>query len=70
MLGTSEVLWSWAAEPRRWRAAVQAMGARATLPPRGAFTYNPALESRWGYGIWGKAWYIDIGVSVWRISPA
>ena len=24
-----------------------------TLPPRGALTYNPALESKWGYGIWG-----------------
>src|SRR5262245_10072809 len=33
-----------------------------TLPPRGAFTYNPALESKWGYGIWGKAWYTDIGM--------
>jgi NitT/TauT family transport system permease protein len=32
-----------------------------TLPPRGAFTYNPALESKWGYGI---------GMSVWRISQA
>jgi sulfonate transport system permease protein len=41
-----------------------------TLPPRGAFTYNPALESRWGYGIWGKAWYTDIGMSVWRILQA
>jgi NitT/TauT family transport system permease protein len=41
-----------------------------TLPPRGALTYNPALESKWGYGIWGKAWYTDIGVSVWRILQA
>lgn len=41
-----------------------------TLPPRGAFTYNPALESKWGYGIWGVAWYTDIGVSVWRIAQA
>jgi NitT/TauT family transport system permease protein len=41
-----------------------------TLPPRGARTYNPALESRWGYGIWGQAWYVDIGVSVWRIAQA
>jgi NitT/TauT family transport system permease protein len=41
-----------------------------TLPPRGAFTYNPALESKWGYGIWGKAWYTDIGMSVWRILQA
>jgi NitT/TauT family transport system permease protein len=41
-----------------------------TLPPRGALTYNPALESKWGYGIWSKAWYVDIGVSVWRIFQA
>jgi NitT/TauT family transport system permease protein len=41
-----------------------------TLPPRGAFSYNPALESKWGYGIWGKAWYTDIGMSVWRILQA
>jgi NitT/TauT family transport system permease protein len=41
-----------------------------TLPPRGAFTYNPALESKWGYGIWGVAWYTDIGMSVWRITQA
>ncbi len=41
-----------------------------TLPPRGALTYNPALESKWGYGIWGKAWYTDIGMSVWRILQA
>ncbi len=41
-----------------------------TLPPRGALTYNPALESKWGYGIWSRAWYIDIGVSVWRILQA
>jgi NitT/TauT family transport system permease protein len=41
-----------------------------TLPPRGAFAYNPALESKWGYGIWSKAWYTDIGMSVWRISQA
>jgi NitT/TauT family transport system permease protein len=41
-----------------------------TLPPRGALTYNPALESKWGYGVWGKAWYIDIGVSIWRIAQA
>lgn len=41
-----------------------------TLPPRGALSYNPALESKWGYGIWGKAWYTDIGVSIWRICQA
>jgi NitT/TauT family transport system permease protein len=41
-----------------------------TLPPRGALTYNPALESKWGYGIWSRAWYNDIGVSVWRILQA
>jgi NitT/TauT family transport system permease protein len=41
-----------------------------TLPPRGALSYNPALESKWGYGIWGKAWYTDIGVSIWRIIQA
>jgi NitT/TauT family transport system permease protein len=41
-----------------------------TLPPRGALTYNPAFESKWGYGIWNRAWYVDIGVSVWRIVQA
>ena len=41
-----------------------------TLPPRGALSYNPALESKWGYGIWSRAWYLDIGVSVWRIVQA
>jgi NitT/TauT family transport system permease protein len=41
-----------------------------TLPPRGALTYTPGLESKWGYGIWTRAWYIDIGVSVWRILQA
>jgi NitT/TauT family transport system permease protein len=41
-----------------------------TLPPRGALTYNPALESKWGYGIWGVAWYTDIGMSIWRITQA
>jgi len=41
-----------------------------TLPPRGALSYNPALESKWGYGIWSRAWYLDIGVSVWRILQA
>ena len=41
-----------------------------TLPPRGATSYNPALESKWGYGIWTKAWYTDMGVSVWRILQA
>jgi NitT/TauT family transport system permease protein len=41
-----------------------------TLPPRGALTYNPALESKWGYGIWSKPWYVDIAVSVWRILQA
>jgi NitT/TauT family transport system permease protein len=38
-----------------------------TLPPRGATSYNPALESKWGYGIWTPAWYTDVGVSIWRI---
>ncbi len=41
-----------------------------TLPPRGAVSYNPALESKWGYGIWSPAWYVDIAVSVWRILQA
>jgi NitT/TauT family transport system permease protein len=38
-----------------------------TLPPRGARSYNPALESKWGYGVWTSAWYTDVGVSIWRI---
>jgi NitT/TauT family transport system permease protein len=41
-----------------------------TLPPRGTLEYNPLLESKYGYGIWGKAWYYDIGISVFRIAQA
>jgi len=40
------------------------------LPPRGTFDYNPQLESKFGYGVWGGAWYTDIMVSVWRICRA
>jgi NitT/TauT family transport system permease protein len=38
-----------------------------TLPPRGASAYNPALESKWGYGVWTSAWYTDVGMSIGRI---
>jgi len=38
-----------------------------TLPPRGGTSYNPALESKWGYGVWTSAWYTDVGMSIGRI---